>query len=94
MTLLREPIIADANVMAELMSELGYPCDPGDLHRRIETLANDPAVLLTVAEHEGKVVGVVSGHILNAIHRSGPVAMLTALVVLERARVGRDRAPP
>ena len=83
---LRLPTGDDCKDLAELMSELGYPCDPGDLHRRIESLANDPAVLLTVAEHEGKVVGVVTGHILNAIHRSGPVAMLTALVVLERAR--------
>lgn len=86
MTLLREPNIGDAEVMAELLSQLGYPCDPLDLHGRIEKLANDPDVLLTVAEHEGKVVGIVTGHILNAIHKSGPVAMLTALVVLESAR--------
>jgi GNAT superfamily N-acetyltransferase len=86
MTRLREPNPADADMLAELMSQLGYPCDPDDVQGRIEQLSNDPNVLLAVAEHEGKVVGVVTGHLVSAIHKSGPVAMLTALVVLESAR--------
>jgi GNAT superfamily N-acetyltransferase len=86
MTRLRKPNDNDVETLAELMSQLGYPCDPGDTRGRVEKLIHDPSVLLTVAEHEGKVVGVVTGHILNAIHKSEPVALLTALVVLESAR--------
>lgn len=86
MTKLRFPMAQDCKDMAELMSQLGYPCDPHDVQSRIEKLSNDPNVLLAVAEHEDKVVGVVTGHLVSTIHKSGPVAMLTALVVLQSAR--------
>jgi GNAT superfamily N-acetyltransferase len=82
----RSPMAEDHKDLAELMSQLGYPCDPDVIPSRIEKLANDPDVLLTVAEHEGRVVGIVTGHMLYAIHKAEPVAMLTALVVLESAR--------
>jgi GNAT superfamily N-acetyltransferase len=86
MTRLRRPEGGDAVALAELMTQLGYPCPPDAIPPRLQKLANDPDVLLTVAEHEGRVVGIVTGHILHAIHKSEPVAMLTALVVLEHAR--------
>jgi GNAT superfamily N-acetyltransferase len=75
------------------MSQLGYPCPPDVIPQRLQKLANDPDVVLTCAEHEGRVVGIVTGHILNAIHKSDPVALLTALVVLQHARglgIGRQ----
>ena len=93
MTRLRQPNDADAVVLTELISQLGYPCSPSEIPARIGKLASDPDVLLTVAEHDAKVVGLVTGHILHAVHKSGPVAMLTALVVLESARglgIGRQ----
>ena len=86
MTRLRQPDDADAAALAELMSQLGYPCSPTEIPPRIVKLAGDPTVLLTIAEHDTKVVGLVTGHLLHVIHKPGPVAMLTALVVLESAR--------
>lgn len=83
---LRAPTVEDAGDLAALMTQLGYPCDPRDIPARITKLSNDPDVLVTVAEHQGRVVGIVSSHVLNAIHKSEAVAMLTALVVLESAR--------
>ena len=86
MSTLRPPTADDSPDLAELMTQLGYPCDPRDIPARITKLLNDPRVLLTVAEHEGGVAGLVSGHVLDAIHKTQPVALLTALVVIERAR--------
>jgi GNAT superfamily N-acetyltransferase len=86
MTWLRAATGNDADALAELMTQLGYGCEPGEIPARIEKLAAQPGVLLAVAEHDGKVVGVVTGHLVNAIHKTEPVAMLTALVVLESAR--------
>lgn len=93
MAKLRGPTARDAERLADLMTQLGYPSDPGDIPGRLERLIADPDVLVTVAEHDGGVVGVVTGHVIRALHKTEPVAMLTALVVLERARghgVGRQ----
>jgi GNAT superfamily N-acetyltransferase len=68
------------------MTQLGYPCSASEMPARITKLSSSPDVLVIVAEHEGKVVGVVTGHVLHAIHKSEPVALLTALVVHENAR--------
>jgi GNAT superfamily N-acetyltransferase len=86
MTWLRDATGTDAAALAELMTQLGYRCEPAEIPARIQKLAAHPDVLLAVAEHRGKVVGVVTGHLVNAIHKAEPVAMLTALVVLESAR--------
>lgn len=86
MAKLRSPTAEDRHDLAELMTQLGYPCNPSEIPGRLERLARDTNVVVTVAEHENEVVGVVTGHVLEAIHKFEPVAMLTALVVLERAR--------
>lgn len=86
MVKLRAPTANDADDLAELMTQLGYPCDASDMPARVTSLSNDPDVLVTVAEHQGRVAGVITGHVLRAIHKSEPVAMLTALAVLEEAR--------
>ena len=86
MVKLRAPTANDADDLAELMTQLGYPCDASDMPARVTSLSNGPDVLVTVAEHQGRVAGVITGHVLRAIHKSEPVAMLTALAVLEEAR--------
>ena len=86
MAILRPPTADDAEDLAVLMSQLGYPCSPTEIPGRLERLQGDPNVLLTVAEHDGKVVGIITGHVLHAIHKTDLVAMLTALVVLDSAR--------
>lgn len=93
MAILRPPTTEDAEDLAELLSQLGYPCSPSEIPARLERLMVGPNVLVTVAEHQDAVVGIITGHVLNAIHKSEPVAMLTALVVLESARglgIGRQ----
>src|SRR5688572_27147794 len=93
MAILRPPGPEDAEDLAELLSQLGYPCSPSEIPARLEKLTEGPNVLMTVAEHQDIVVGIVTGHVLHAIHRPEPVAMLTALVVLESARglgIGRQ----
>jgi GNAT superfamily N-acetyltransferase len=86
MLTLRSAISSDVPAISDAMAQLGYPCHPDELPPRIARLADDPDVLLTIAEHHGKAVGLVTAHVIRAIHKSDPVAMLTALVVLESAR--------
>ena len=86
MAKLRTPTAEDRHDLAELMTQLGYPCNPSEIPGRLERLGRDTNVLVSVAEHESKVDGVATGQILDANQKSEPVAMLTALVVLERAR--------
>jgi GNAT superfamily N-acetyltransferase len=86
MVKLRSPNAEDCDDLGELLTQLGYPCKPSDIPSRVAKFADNADVLLTVAEHQKRVVGVVTGHVIHAIHKSEPVAMLTALVVLERAR--------
>lgn len=86
MAKLRSAFAEDADDLAELMTQLGYPAAPSDMPSRLEKLAGDPDVLLVVAEDDGEVVGVASGHLLHALHKTGIVAMLTVLAVHEKAR--------
>lgn len=93
MTRLRKANNNDADALTVLLSQLGYPCTPDVIPARIRKFADNPDVLLTVAERENEVVGIVTGHVIDGIHRSDPVAMLTTLVVLEHARglgIGRE----
>ena len=68
------------------MTQLGYPAASSEMPARLEKLTGDPDVMLVVAEHDGQVLGVASGHVLHALHKTGVVAMLTVLAVHEKAR--------
>lgn len=83
---LRPPSNADAAALSALLGELGYPTTPSAVPARLAALATHPGALAWVAELDGRVVGVVSVHMLPAIHMTEPVAYLTALVVGEAAR--------
>jgi GNAT superfamily N-acetyltransferase len=83
---------ADAGAVSALLGELGYPADAADIPARLAALERHPGTMACVAEMDGRVVGVVTGHLIPAIHSGPPVALLTALVVGKDARergVGR-----
>lgn len=93
MATFRAPIQDDANDLAELMTQLGYPAAPSDMPSRLGKLTSDRDVLVIVAEQDRRVVGVASGHLLHSLHKTDVVAMLTVLAVHERARgmgIGRQ----
>lgn len=75
-----------------LLSQLGYPTDGESLAARMELLDDDPHVKIWVAvEGNGKIVGLLSGHLSHNIELDGPVARLTALVTDESVRGKRTR---
>lgn len=79
--LIRPASLADAEQITSLLAELGYPSEPDAVVSRLGRLNNDDKVLVLVAEEAGPVVGLVTCHLLNAIHTTPTVAWITTLVV-------------
>jgi GNAT superfamily N-acetyltransferase len=82
----REATTADANPLATLLGELGYPSLPDSLPRRLERLQASGTIIALVAERDHRVLGLATAHILNALHTDDDVAWLTLLVVSGTAR--------
>ncbi|HSC74076.1 MAG TPA: GNAT family N-acetyltransferase [Gaiellaceae bacterium] len=81
----------DAEAIARLLTQLGYPSDAGAVDERLERLqvVGDRVV---VAEIDGVVVGLAHLQVTPAIERERPAAKLGALIVDEEQRgrgVGR-----
>ncbi len=87
----RDAALNDAAGIAGLLGELGFPAHAESIRHRLRSmLAFGESVL--VAEEEGRLLGVLTLHIMPVLHRPTPVGRLTALVVTERERgrgVGR-----
>ena len=71
----------DARFLGELLGQLGYPAKAEDIPSRLFALQDFPKALALVAVHRESVVGLVTAHIIPAIHASEPIALLTTLVV-------------
>jgi GNAT superfamily N-acetyltransferase len=72
---------ADASAIADLVGQLGYPASVGEVIDRLERLRAFGDAVTLVKEVDGRVVGVVTGHVFPSIHSTPPVAWLTTLVV-------------
>jgi GNAT superfamily N-acetyltransferase len=95
---------ADAPALAMLLGELGYPSEAAEVHTRLARVLgaggeNAADCVFVAASDKGPdVLGLLSVHRFCGLHDDAPVALITALVVAERARgsgVGRqlvDRA--
>ena len=85
--MIRPAVASDAQVLSELLTQLGYPSSVSDVAGRLDALATFPrAVAFVAVNGYGEVVGLVTGHLFPSIHDNNPVAWLTTLVVLEDAR--------
>jgi GNAT superfamily N-acetyltransferase len=88
---IRDARSPDAEAIARLLSQLGYPVEPGLVPARLERLAivGDRVV---VAEIDGTIAGLAHLQVTPAIEHDRPVARIGALVVEESRRgtgVGR-----
>jgi N-acetylglutamate synthase-like GNAT family acetyltransferase len=70
----------DAEAIAGLLAQLGYPTEPGSVDARLERLqiVGDRVV---VAERGGEVVGLAQLHVSPTLEYERPAAKLAALVV-------------
>jgi ribosomal protein S18 acetylase RimI-like enzyme len=90
---IRPAQIGDANDVAGLLEELGYPCTRDDAAERISRVLHDPRLFLLVAEIEGAVCGLVSLDLRYSVTRGADLARITALVVssqCSRQGIGRQ----
>jgi GNAT superfamily N-acetyltransferase len=100
----RSASLDDAPAVASLLGELGYPSDADQVRARMARVLGAggdeaaEAVFVGTGAGGSDVLGLLSLHRFSGLHDDAPVALITALVVAERARglgVGRqlvDRA--
>jgi GNAT superfamily N-acetyltransferase len=88
----REASGEDADALARLCTQLGYPAESKDMPVRLKKLAADSNARALVAVDAGGVIGLATVHLRDTMNHSTPIAQLTLLVVDERVRshgVGR-----
>lgn len=78
--MIRDAEPRDAEAIAGLLAQLGYPTEPASVDARLERLqiVGDRAV---VAERDGEVVGLAQLHVSPTLEYERPAAKLAALVV-------------
>jgi GNAT superfamily N-acetyltransferase len=76
----------DAEAISELLTALGYPASTEAIPERLSRLMATGWATALVAENEGEVLGLATGHVLPVLHHTGLIARLTTLVVAESAR--------
>jgi GNAT superfamily N-acetyltransferase len=81
----------DAETIAALFTEEGYPAGPSDIVTRLERFASEHAQVI-VAEHDGALLGFIAIHALPRFEHDDWIVRILALVVDAGARergVGR-----
>jgi GNAT superfamily N-acetyltransferase len=81
----------DADEIAQLFTDEGYPAGPTDIVERLERFAS-PYSRVVVAEHDGAVIGFIAVHALPRFEHDDRILRILALVVDAGARergVGR-----
>lgn len=82
----RPAIPDDADALAPLLEQLGYPAPPEQVRARIARAAADPAYDAFVAEDAEGIVGLVAVQLGWPFERDGPFVRVIALVTDARAR--------
>ena len=89
--MIRPATAADADAIATLFSDEGYPAGPSDIVVRLGRFSNDSARVL-VAEHDGGLLGFIALHAIPRFEHDDHIVRILALVVDAGARergVGR-----
>jgi GNAT superfamily N-acetyltransferase len=77
---LRAAVEADAERLATLLTDEGYPAGPSDLAARIARFST-PGSRVTVAEAAGEVVGFIAFHVVPRFETDDRFVRIVALVV-------------
>ncbi len=91
-TIIRPASESDAETIASLFTDEGYPAGPSDIVERLTRFASDHSRVL-VAEHEGELLGFIAVHALPRFEHDDRILRVLALVVDAGARergVGRQ----
>ncbi len=82
---IRRATAADAEAIATLFTDEGYPAGPSDIVERLARFSSDHSQVL-VAEGDGVVLGFVALHALPRFEHDDRIVRLLALVVDAGAR--------
>ena len=77
---------SDAGAIAELMTQLGYPCSDDDAAVRLGYWLTDPMSRVLVAERDALIIGCLSVHAVPYLERTGRWGRIESLVIDESAR--------
>jgi ribosomal protein S18 acetylase RimI-like enzyme len=89
---IRPAQIGDADDVARLLGELGYPCTRDEAVERIARVLHDPRLFLVLAEIDGVACALLAMDIRYSVTRGTDLARITALVVAANcARQGIGR---
>jgi GNAT superfamily N-acetyltransferase len=83
---LRSASLMDADDVAALLSELGYPCEQPEAAQRIATITENDRQALVVARVGGVVSGLVALDFMYYLPLGTTTCRITALVVSPSAR--------
>ncbi|WP_289007874.1 GNAT family N-acetyltransferase [uncultured Thermomonospora sp.] len=83
---LRSATLMDADDVAGLLTELGYPCDRTEAERRIRTIIENDRQALVVARVGGVVSGLLALDFMYYLPLGTTTCRITALVVTSSAR--------
>ncbi len=83
---LRNAVAADADDVARLLVELGYPCDLREASERIAAILDNDRQALVVALRGGAVCGLLALDFMYYLPLGTTTCRITALVVLPDAR--------
>ncbi|MCL1634659.1 GNAT family N-acetyltransferase [Luteimonas sp. SX5] len=83
---LRSASLMDADDVAALLSELGYPCDAADAAQRIAAITENDRQALVVARCGGVVCGLVALDFMYYLPLDTTTCRITALVVTSSAQ--------
>ncbi len=79
-TTIRPATAADAERIAALFTDEGYPAGPSDIVERLARF-DSPHSRVLVADHDGEVLGFVAVHALPRFEHSDRIIRVMALVV-------------
>ena len=88
---IRPAVEADAETIAALFTDEGYPAGPSDIVERLTRFASDHSRVL-VAEHDGELLGFIALHAMPRFEHDDRILRVLAVVVDAGARergVGR-----
>jgi GNAT superfamily N-acetyltransferase len=83
---IRDAVIQDADQIAGLLKELGYPNTAPFAAQKIRELSNGENDTVLVAEIVGRVLGVAHLHVAELFHEQGRLGRIMALVVTSSER--------
>jgi GNAT superfamily N-acetyltransferase len=90
---IRDATADDAEAIADLLAQLGYPAPASAIPRRLSRMREEPGQRAIVAVEGRRVVGLATTVVRHVIVHDAPFARLAALVVAEDRRgIGIGRA--